>query len=414
MDGESSISKRAIFLMAVLVTGAIAGAFIWLLLFIMNLGISAVWDRVPIYLGEFYPVIVCLIGGVVLGLFAKRFGDYPDTLPQVIAKVRENGRYEYHDLGAMSVGAILPLVFGGSVGPEAGLTGVIAAVCTWVGDRMRRLGKDIRDLTEVGVYAALSAIFAAPLFGLTGAVDDGREMPKAMKVLTYVFAIAGAFSVFAVLSHFLGSGLSLPRYSDVVYGQGEFVWLIPLCIVGGMAGWLFCVMEKVMGRVSDLFGDRKVLKAVTGGLILGICGMFLPYTMFSGEVQAEVLNETWMTMSAAVLICTGFVKIVMTAMCVNMGWRGGHFFPVIFSGISIGFGLSLLMGVDPAFSVCATTAAVVGGVTRKPVATVLLLFLCFPIHSVLVLALAAFIGSMIPLPESVSQKDSEDAGIGGE
>ena len=89
--------------MAVLVTGAIAGAFIWLLLFIMNLGISAVWDRVPIYLGEFYPVIVCLIGGVVIGLFAERFGDYPDTLPQVMAKVKEDGRYEYHDLGAMSV-----------------------------------------------------------------------------------------------------------------------------------------------------------------------------------------------------------------------------------------------------------------------------------------------------------------------
>ena len=177
---------------------------------------------------------------------------------------------------------------------------------------------------------------------------------------------------------------------------------------------MFCVMEKIMGKVSDLFGERRVLKAVTGGLILGVCGMMLPYTMFSGEMQAEVLNDTWMTMSAAVLIITGFIKVILTATCVNLGWRGGHFFPVIFAGISIGFGMSLLMGVDPAFSVCATTAAVVGGVTRKPVATVLLLFLCFPIHSVLVLALAAFIGSMIPLPGSVSQKDSEDAGIGGE
>ena len=405
MDGDSSLSKRAIFLMAVLVTGAIAGAFIWLLLFIMNLGISAVWDRVPIYLGEFYPVIVCLIGGVVIGLFAERFGDYPDTLPQVMAKVKEDGRYEYHDLGAMSVGAILPLVFGGSVGPEAGLTGVIAAVCTWVGDRMRLLGRDIRDLTEVSVYAALSAIFSAPLFGLSGAVEDRTAMPKAMKIMTYVFAIAGAFSVFIILSHVFGGGLSLPRYPDVVYGQGEFIWLIPLCIIGGMAGWLFCVMEKVMGKVSDLFGERRVLKAVTGGLILGVCGMMLPYTMFSGEMQAEVLNETWMTMSAAVLITTGFIKVILTATCVNLGWRGGHFFPVIFAGISIGFGMSVLMGVDPAFSVCATTAALVGGVTRKPLVTVLLLFLCFPIHSVLVLAVSAFIGARIPLPRFVSSRD---------
>ena len=185
--------------------------------------------------------------------------------------------------------------------------------------------------------------------------------------------------------------------------------MIPLCIVGGMAGWLFCVMEKVMERVSDIFGDRKVLKAVTGGLILGLCGMVLPYTMFSGEVQAEVLNETWMTMSALVLILTGFVKVVVTAMCVNMGWRGGHFFPVIFAGISIGFGMSTLMGVDPVFSVCATTAALMGGVMRKPLVAVLLLFLCFPVHSVLVLAFAAFIGSKIPLPSFASSEKGDDA-----
>ena len=79
MDGELSLSKRAIFLIAVLVTGAMAGAFIWFLLFVMNLGISALWDRVPVYLGEFYPLIVCLIGGVVLGLFAKRVSE---TIPR--------------------------------------------------------------------------------------------------------------------------------------------------------------------------------------------------------------------------------------------------------------------------------------------------------------------------------------------
>lgn len=34
---------------------------------------------------------------------------------------------------------------------------------------------------------------------------------------------------------------------------------------------------------------------------------------------------------------------------INMGWRGGHFFPVIFSGVSLGYGLALLTGADPVF-----------------------------------------------------------------
>ena len=68
---------------------------------------------------------------MIIGLFAKRFGPYPEDLNEVMAKVKQDGRYEYDKLGTMSIAALLPLFFGGSVGPEAGLTGAIAGICTW-------------------------------------------------------------------------------------------------------------------------------------------------------------------------------------------------------------------------------------------------------------------------------------------
>lgn len=65
-------------------------------------------------------------------LFRRRFGAYPEDLNKVMTQVKETGRYEYKHIGASAGGALLPLLFGGSVGPEAGLTGVIAGLCTWV------------------------------------------------------------------------------------------------------------------------------------------------------------------------------------------------------------------------------------------------------------------------------------------
>ncbi len=410
-------ANRAIFGASVLVTGAVAGAFVWFLLFVMNLGITAIWDRVPTYLGSFYPLIVCIIGGIVLGLFAKRYGQYPEDLPAVMAKVKEDGRYDYKDLGPMSVGALLPLVFGGSIGPEAGLTGAIAAICTWVGDRLKRFGNDFRELSSIGMYAALSAIFTAPLYGFAGAMtgkahkkSEAPEVTKLMKAVVYILAIAGALLAFLFLSHRFGGGLSLPRYTDIKYGTDEFLWLVPIALICGLAGWMFCVLDKLFGRLSGFMSDRPVAKAVIAGAVLGGMGMVLPFTMFAGEIQAEELNETWMTMSAMVLIATGIAKIAITAMCVNMGWRGGHFFPVIFSGIAMGYGLSIVFGIDPVFGVCAATAAVVGGVMRKPLMAVLLLFLCFPFHSVIVLAAAACIGALIPLPKSMRPSDGVPEG----
>lgn len=411
-----ALINHTMFAVSVLITGAVAGAFIWLLLFAMNLGITAVWDRVPEYLGRFYPLIVCIIGGIIIGLFAKRFGPYPEDLPTVMSAVKRDGRYGYDKIGRMSVGALLPMVFGGSVGPEAGLTGVIAAICTWVGDRMKSFGNDFRELSRIGTYAALSAIFTAPLYGFAGAVGgsrtsgngDGPDIGRGMRIASSVLAIAGAFLIFMFLSDRFGGGLSLPRYTDVSYGAEEFLWLIPMAVVGGLAGWLFCVLDESFGKVSAAMNDRPVAKAVIGGAVLGGLGMILPFTMFAGEVQAEELNEMWFTMTAAVLISTGIAKIAVTALCVNMGWRGGHFFPIIFSGISMGYGLSMVLGIDPVFGVCATTAAVLGGAMRKPVMTVLLLFLCFPFHSVIVLAVAACIGSAIPLPKRMRPCDDAE------
>ncbi len=407
MEGVRT-ANRAMFLVSVLLTGAVAGAFVWLLLFVMNLGISFIWDRVPVYLGQFYPLIMCVIGGIVIGLFVKRFGPYPESLNVVMAKVKANGRYDYDDLAPMSVGALLPMIFGGSIGPEAGLTGAIAAICTWVSDRLKRFGSQFRELNEIGMYAALSAIFTAPLFGFAGAMTGDRvegkhdiTLTKGMRAVIYIVAILGAMGTFLLLSKYVGGGLSLPRYTEVVYGTDEFLWLIPIALVGGIAGWLFCVLDFSFERVAERMGDRPLLQAVIAGALLGACGVILPFTMFAGEVQAEELNETWMTMSVLFLLATGFVKIAVTALCVNMGWRGGHFFPVIFSGFAIGYGLAMATGIDPVFSICVATAAVIGGVMRRPLIAVFLLFLCFPIHSVLILAVAAFIGSILPLPKRV-------------
>lgn len=64
----------------------------------------------------------------------------------------------------------------------------------------------------------------------------------------------------------------------------------------------------------------------------------------------------------AFALATGFGKVLVTPLCIRFGWRGGHFFPVIF-GISIGYGMAMLTGADVGvFCLCASTAALVGGV----------------------------------------------------
>lgn len=421
MVDTHKLRNRSLFLVAVIFTGALAGAFIWLFFFLMNIGLNFVWKTLPDKLHfAFFPLVVCTIGGLVIGLYQKRFGPYPEELNSVMRKVKENGRYEYRDIGVSSVAALLPLLFGGSIGPEAGLTGAIAGLCTWVGDRMKRFGSDFKNLTAIGTSAALSAIFtaplygfAAPLYGSADGADDGDPLvlPKTSKVVVYLCAIAGALGAFMGLGALFGGGMGLPRFTDVTIGATELIWLVPITLVGAAGGWLYHLFDRFSEGFSILLGNRPVIKAVIGGVVLASCGMVLPFTMFAGESQTHVLEATWTTMPALVLLLTGFAKLFTTPFCIHTGWRGGHFFPVIFAGISIGYGCALLTGADPVFCLCACTAAVVGGVMRQPLMAVLLLFLCFPVKGVVIMLVGAIVGSAIPLPtflkpESVSEREA--------
>lgn len=420
-------ANRLLFLLCVLVTGAVAGVFVWAFFFCMDAGIEFLWFALPTAMGSAagaaipdlasgpfgfvaWPLIMCLAGGLVIGLYEKHVGFAPEELTEVMGKVKGEGRYAYDHLGKRSLAALLPLLFGGSIGPEAGLTGVIAGLCTWVGDRMRRFGSDFRAMTMVGTQAALTAVFTAPLYGFAAPLAgsaDGRTasgdvditLPKAQKTVVYLCAIAGALAAFVGLGELFGGGGGLPRFTAANVGAAELAWLVPLALAGTACGWVFHAASVGTGALSRKIGEHPVAKSLLAGLILALCGMALPYTMFAGEAQATMLMGAWTAIPATALIATGFVKAAVTPLCINLGWRGGHFFPVIFSGISLGYGFALVSGVDPVFCVAACTAALMGAVMRQPLMAALLLIMCFPLKGVVVMLAAAVIGAAVPLPK---------------
>lgn len=418
--GRVAAASLSMVVLACLV-GFVVGVVVWGALSLSNLLIQLLWHDLPAALpfdAPWLPLVLCPLGGLIIGMWTRAFRNAPASLETVMGEVRATGGYRLRGLGSSIVSFLLPLVFGGSIGPEAGLTGIIAAACTWIGNTLKRAGLKVKAVTDLTLSATLSAVFGAPLLGI---VMNAEEQPGApspddysfrrpAKLLLYTAAAFGAFGGAAFIGGLLGDGAGLPRFSFIEVQGIAWLWTVPLALAGWALGLLFHASNRAFGSMAGRFRKDSLLPPLIAGVALGAVAVALPGVLFSGERQCHTIMEEWTAVSALALLAAGALKVVATPLCLNFGWRGGNFFPCIFAGVSFGYGIAALSGIDPMLCVTVVTTALVACMTRKPLLTLALLILCFPIDGILASGVAALVGSALPVPRSLVDAPRADGG----
>lgn len=393
-------------LLFVILLGITAGAVIWVFLRAVNVATGFLWEtlwgKVEV---SWYPVVLCVAGGLILGIIHKFGGDYPEELSVVITKIKKEKYYDYKPLPAMLVGAFFPLILGASVGPEAGLTGMIAALCYWIGNNIK-FAKDSRDeYNEIGTAITLGVVFHAPLFGILSVAEEKTDasdivLPKLSKIVYYGLALATAVITYWALGKVFGKGLtSIQGIEDFTVGWFDYVLLILYVIIGLILYMFYQFCDKIFGIASGKIPG--ILREMIGGLAIGLAAMLMPLILFSGEEQIDYVVENFGNYAPAFLIAAALLKVVLTAFSIRFGFKGGHFFPLIFASVSMGFGLGMIffakdVGGHAAFAAGIVTASALGAQLKKPLAVAALLLLVFPVKMMLFIFVVAAVGAWLP------------------
>ena len=393
------------------VIGVIAGLIIWCFIRLMNLGINFFWEYLPGLINfEYYAIVVCLIGGLLIGLWKSKYGDAPEELNEVIKAVKKDHRYSYNNIFTSLVSALLPLIMGASVGPEAGLTGIIAGLCTWAGDKLKIFNNELEELAHIGITATLGTIFVSPLFGFVEPLEneDESKLPKTSKNILYFVAILSSFGIFIFLNHLTHTHSGLHSIGTADLANLNYFYVIVLMAIGIVLSYLYFISHKMVKAIFRGLENKFIIKGIIGGLLLGIIGTFLPLAMFSGEEQIYLLLGTGAQLGLMVLILTSIIKIVLTNVCIETGLKGGHFFPMIFSGTAMGYAMSILLNMDPIVSMSIVTTSFMAGILKKPLAVVLLLMVIFPMNLLPLMLVSAVIACLFETPEilQIAQESS--------
>lgn len=384
-----------------IILGGITGLLTWTFLSVISLTTHFLWDYLPDVVDvENWTLIVCLVGGILVGLCQKYFGNYPRTMDVVAAEFKETKRIDYKSVYKSAIASLCVLSFGASLGPEAALVGIIGGLSTWVGDVLKSTVKKKSVENEYGdiiieysVEATVGMIFRAPLYGANTFFEDRKDSKriKSIKTLVYSITTLAGFGVFILLSKIDNRQFSIADFGPATFGGNEIIALIPLILIGILIAKLYESSGHIFHKILKPLENYKVIRAVIGGLVLGLIGTILPLTMFSGEHELTELAEQWPQMSIYLLLTLGIVKLFLTEFCLSTGWRGGHIFPIIFAGVSIGYAIALLFPIDPVTSITIVTTALTSAVLRKPLVVIFLFIMIFPIKLIIPMLIAAYL-----------------------
>lgn len=387
------------------IIGAVAGLVFWMFLWLINILTELIWQKIPDAAGNtpYYALIVCTVGGLIIGVLRKLLGDYPQGMTEVIGIVKKTGTYPYKKILSIIVLAILPLVIGSSVGPEAGMIGIIVALCCWAGDNIKFAKKSTINYSKVGAAVTLSVLFHSPLFGIFHAEENEEEdndtsLSKTSKYVIYAIATASGIGVYSLLCNLICRvSEGFPAFETALPEGYDYLAMILYIACGIALGFFFIKSDYAFEKISEKL--PPIIGEVIAGIVLGAIACFLPVVQFSGETQMGTLISDYAKYAPIAMIGIAFLKILITNMCIHLGLKGGHIFPLMFSAVCLGYGISLMIfpgsSAHACFAAAIITAATLGFSMKKPVAVTMLLFLCFPIRMFFWIFLSASVSSFI-------------------
>jgi H+/Cl- antiporter ClcA len=107
------------------------------------------------------------------------------------------------------------------------------------------------------------------------------------------------------------------------------------------------------------------IRVVVGGLLVAGITLLLNTDIYSGAGYNTIEHAFT---SSDIPLYVPAIKIILTALTLGAGFRGGEILPAFYIGSTMGSAVAVLIGLEPSFGAALGFAAVFCGVTNCPLA----------------------------------------------
>lgn len=306
---------------------------------------------------------------VFLYHIAKRDDDQGTN--SVLAAVRSEEKLRFRTAPLIFVGSIITHLFGGSAGREGAALQMGGSVGNGIGKLFKLNEKDMHVAVMCGMSACFAALFGTPIaatFFAMEVVSVGIMYYAALVPCVFSSLIAVEIAKFFGIRGETFTIAVVPDFTATSVGK-----IVLVSILCAALSIFFCIAMHVASKYTKKWISNPYLRIFVFGIIIAIIQLLTKTTDYMGAGM-DVIERT---MNGEVNGEAVLLKLVLTAITLGVGFKGGEIVPSFFVGATFGCLLGHLLGVSPSMCAAVGMIAVFCGVTNSPVTSVLLGFELF-------------------------------------
>lgn len=322
-----------------------------------------------------YKGLLLLIGGLLVFALKKKWGSLPRTSHELMEELKEEQTINYRHTWRSLVLALIILVLGAGVGPEAPLLGAVIAYSIWQADKLRYLEANREQLKHLSLKDKSVRLFHPSQYLLTyPASQKGTDKKKRL------FFIVNGLIIFVLLMRMTEQPSFITKLGDSQWQATELVLILPLMLYGLLFGRVYrWLMKKIKGSLKQL-PLPLIGKILIGAAAIFGVAVFAPSLLFSGQHAMHSVVEMGLELPVLALLGLSLLKLIFLEVCLETGWTGGDIFPITFASILQGFAFAqLLPGYDSLFVVLVVSLSLAVTLLQKEWLAGIFISLFFPI-----------------------------------
>ena len=317
------------------------------------------------------------LAGVIIVWLYKKFGKDDGGTNQVFSTVRARDEVPATAAPLIFVSTVLTHLTGGSAGREGAAIQLGGSIANQMGRFLKLDDEDTHIIVMCGMSAAFAALFGTPMaaaiFSLevisVGVMYYTALMPCLIASLMAA-GVAGALGIHA--EHFFeGFVPSMTVISGIKMGT-----VVLICSIVSI---LFCIILKQVGKAYGYWCKNKYTKILVASVLIILLNLLLNTTDYMGAGTELIVRAVQFGEARPLAF---FWKILLTALTMKAGFKGGEIVPSFCIGATLGCVLGQLVGFEPRLCAACGMIAFFCGVTNCPITSMLIAFELFGFEGV--------------------------------